>query len=289
MENQWNPPDFSHLTAVVAGATRGVGRGIAEVIGACGAFVYVTGRSTRSDTGTNPDRTVEAVADTITDNGGSAQAIVCDHRNDQDVEKLFTHVNKEQGGLDILVNNQIGWSDTPSEDAFNRRRLWQRPPSWWDDNFDAGVRGHVINCHYGIPLMLDREGAIVLFTSEKAASDPADAWDAVYDLRATVAARMVSILSHQLRPRNIPAILLYPGWTRTEEQIELIESGGYPAVETWDEYVEKTASPHYSGRAAAMLVADPKAIMLSGSIQSSHDLAVRYGFTDVDGRQPDPT
>ena len=195
----------------------------------------------------------------------------------------------ERGGLDILINNQVGWEDTPSPDGFKRRRLWERPASWWDGNFDAGVRGHVVNCHYGVPLMLDRKGAIVLFTSEMAAADPSQAWDAVFDLRASVAARMVSLLSHQLRPHTVAAVLLYPGWTRTEGQIDTIEAGECPAVETMDEYLQKTVSPHYTGRAAAALAADADALELSGSIQSSYQLANRYGFTDVDGRRPDPS
>ncbi len=274
---------------MVAGATRGVGRGIAEVLGGCGAFVFVTGRSTRADSSTNPERTVEAVTEAIAADGGSACGIVCDHRSGNDIERLFSRIRGEHGALDILVNNQIGWGDNFSDDAFKRRRLWQRPPSWWDDNFDAGVRGHVVNCHYGIPLMLEREGAIVLFTSEKAASDPAEVWDAVYDLRATVAARMVSVLSHQLRPKGVATVLLYPGWTRTEDQIDTVKAGNAPNVKSFEEYLEKTASPFYAGRAAAALAADPDAIELSGSIQSSYQLAERYGFTDVDGRRPDPS
>lgn len=286
--DQWQAPDLRGRVAVVAGATRGVGRGIAEVLGTCGAYVYLTGRSTRADAGSNPERTVEAVAESIAAAGGRAQAIVCDHRRDGDVERLFARVREEQGGLDILVSNQIGWGDTPTDDDYERRRLWQRPLSWWDDNFDAGVRGHVANCRYGIPLMLEREGAIVLFTGEKAAADAADAWDAVYDLRATIAARMVTLLAHQLRSKHIAAVLLYPGWTRTEAQIDLVKSGGYPAVRSFEEYLEKTVSPHYAGRAAAALAADANAMELSGSIQSSRQLAERYGFTDIDGRRSDP-
>ncbi|MEJ2131451.1 MAG: SDR family oxidoreductase [Gammaproteobacteria bacterium] len=287
VSDQWQPPDLSDRVAAVCGATRGVGRGIAEVLGACGAFVYVTGRSTRANAGTNPERTVEAVAESIVESGGRAVGVVCDHRRDEDTEALFERIRKEQRGLDILVNNQIGWGDTPSDDAYHRRRLWQRPMSWWDDNFDAGVRGHVANCHFGIPLMLDRGNAIVLFTSERAVDDAAQVWDAVYDLRATATARMVKVLAEQLRPRRIPVVLLYPGWTRTEEQIDTVKAGEYPPVGSVDELVEKTASPHYAGRAAASLAGAADAMDLTGSIQSAHRLAQRYGFTDVDGRRPD--
>ncbi len=199
-------------------------------------------------------------------------------------------MRKQHDGFDILVSNQIGWGDTSSEDTFKRRRLWQRPIAWWDDNFDAGVRGHVVNCHYGIPLLLERGGSIVVFTSERASDDAADAWDAVFDLRATVAARMIELLSNQLRSKNVPAVLLYPGWTRTENQVDGFKDGGvHPIAGSWEDYVSKTASPRYAGRAVAMLSADPKAMELTGSLQSSYDLATRYGFTDIDGRRPNPT
>jgi dehydrogenase/reductase SDR family member 1 len=217
-------PDLSGQVAVVAGATRGVGRGIAEVIGACGAHVWVTGRSTRRNLHVNPDRTVEAVVETITRLGGSATSVVCDHRDESEVGRLFQRVRNESGRLDVLVNNQVGWSDSTHADGFRRRRLWQRSIAWWDDNFDAGVRGHVLNCHYGIPMLLEQEKATLLFTSERAAASVEDTWDAVYDLRATVAERLVALLGVQLRPWNVAAVLLYPGWTRTEDQIDALRT-----------------------------------------------------------------
>ena len=121
MSQEWQPPDLGGRVAVVAGATRGVGRGIAEALGACGAFVYVTGRSTRALPTVDPQRTVEAVVENIVGNEGSAEAVVCDHKIDQDVERVFERVRKQHGGFDILVSNQIGWGDTPSEDDSGRR------------------------------------------------------------------------------------------------------------------------------------------------------------------------
>jgi NAD(P)-dependent dehydrogenase (short-subunit alcohol dehydrogenase family) len=283
----WSAPDLTRRVAVVAGSTRGVGRGIAEVFGACGAHVYVTGRSTRSDPGCNPARTVEAVVETITRLGGSATPVVCDHREERQVRRLFERVRDESGQLDILVNNQVGWSDTPNPDGFRRRRLWQRPMAWWDDNFDAGVRGHVLNCRYGIPMLLEQDRATLIFTSERAAASVEAAWDAVFDLRATVAARLVALLSEQLRPSNVTAVLLYPGWTRTEDQIDAVKAGTAPMVQSMDEYLEKTASAHFSGRAAACLAGDPNAKQLSGTLRTTGELAERYGFTDTDGRIPD--
>jgi NAD(P)-dependent dehydrogenase (short-subunit alcohol dehydrogenase family) len=283
----WSAPDLSGRVAVVAGSTKGVGRGIAEVIGACGAHVYVTGRSTRRDPRFNPARTVEAVAETITGLGGSATPVACDHRHEPEVRRLFERVRDESGRLDILVNNQVGWGDTPNPDGFRRRRLWQRPMSWWDDNFDAGVRGHVLNCRYGIPMLLEQEQATLLFTSERAAVSSEDAWDAVFDLRATVAERLVTLLGAQLRPWKVTALLIYPGWTRTEDQMDAVEAGTAPTVQSMDEYLEKTASAHFAGRAAAAFAADVNAKQLSGSLRTTQELARRYGFTDTDGRIPE--
>jgi dehydrogenase/reductase SDR family member 1 len=283
----WSAPDLSGRVAVIAGSTRGIGRGIAEVIGACGAHVYVTGRSTRSNPHVDPDRTVEDVAETITRLGGSATPVVCDHRDERDVGRLFERVRNESGRLDILVNNQVGWSDSPHPDGFRRRRLWQRSVAWWDDNFDAGVRGHVLNCHYGIPMLLEQEKATLLFTSERAAASVEDAWDAVYDLRATVSERLVALLGVQLRPWNVTAVLLYPGWTRTEDQMDAVRAGTAPTVRSMDEYLEKTASAHFAGRAAASIAGDPNAKVLSGTLHTTQELAKRYGFTDIDGRIPD--
>jgi dehydrogenase/reductase SDR family member 1 len=280
-------PDLSGRVAVVAGSTRGVGRGIAEVIGACGAHVYVTGRSTRGDLRFNPARTVEAVVETITSLGGSATPVVCDHREEEEVRRLFERVRDESGRLDILVNNQVGWSDTPHPDGFRRRRVWQRPIAWWDDNFDAGVRGHVLNCRYGIPMLLEQDQTTLLVTSERAAASVEDAWDAVFDLRATVAERLVALLGAQLRPWNVTALLLYPGWTRTEDQIDAVNAGTAPMVQSMDEYLEKTASAHFAGRAAAAVAADANAKQLSGTLRTTQELARRYGFTDTDGRIPD--
>jgi dehydrogenase/reductase SDR family member 1 len=284
---KWSAPDLSGRVAVVAGSTRGVGRGIAEVMGACRAHVYVTGRSTRSNPRFNPDRTAEAVAETITRLGGSATPVICDHRDEQQVQRLFERVGNEFGRLDILVNNQVGWSDSPHPDGFRRRRLWQRSMAWWDDNFDAGVRGHVLNCHYGIPMLLAQDQSTLLFTSERAAASVEQAWDAVFDLRATVAARLVALLGVQLRPWNTTALLLYPGWTQTEDQIDNVVAGTAPTVQSMEEYLDKTATPHFSGRAAACIAADPHAKELSGKLCTSQELAHRYGFTDLDGRIPE--
>jgi NAD(P)-dependent dehydrogenase (short-subunit alcohol dehydrogenase family) len=279
--------------AVVAGATRGVGRGIAEVLGECGALVYVTGRSTRSaPTLGHPEWSIDAVAETIASAGGSAVPVCCDHSRDDEVEALFARVAVEQGRLDLLVNNLVGWSDGSAGAAagpaeFAGRELWKQPLAWFDANFSSGVRAHLANCRFAVPLMLQRPGGLVLFTSERAAAEPSRAWDTVLDLRAVATERLTGLLAHQLREHGSASLLLYPGWTRTEEIVASLEAGSYPLARTREELFEKTVSAHFSGRAAARLLADPNVMERSGRFVVVADLAREYGFTDTDGRQPD--
>lgn len=297
MQDNFNKPDLAGRVAVVAGATRGVGRGIAEVLGQCGAIVYVTGRSTRDvPTQGNPEWSIDAVAEVIQKQGGTAIPVRCDHTVDDEVEKLFQKVNKEQSRLDILVNNLVGWSDRPDREGssnpgpseFVGRPVWKQPLYWWDLNFNAGVRAHLANCRFGIPLMLNQPGGLILFTSELSKPDPRSIGDTVLDLRAVVTARLVSLLAHQLEGYKIASVLLYPGWTRTEEIISAFKAGNYTAVKTRAELYEKTVSPYYSGRAVAVLAADPDIMTRSGQVLVAGNVAYEYDFTDIDGRQPCP-
>jgi NAD(P)-dependent dehydrogenase (short-subunit alcohol dehydrogenase family) len=272
MEDRWTPPDLSGLVALVTGATKGVGRGIAEVLIECGATVYATGR--------RPER--------LTAHNGLIP-VRCDHRNDVEVAGLVERIRNEQGRLDVLVNNVVAWSDQlpENEGAGPGADLWEQSLSWWDNNFDGGVRAHVATCRFALPLLLESDGPrLVLFTSELASENPEKTWDVVLDLRAVTTRRLVTLLAAKLAPKTTVA-LLYPGWTRTEDIIANVEAGTY-AVKTQDELIAKTVSPHYTGRAAAMLSADEDRRRYSGDVVSSEELAAHYGFTDVDGSTKDP-
>lgn len=258
--------------AVVTGASRGGGRGIALVLGEEGATVYVTGRSVRGEpTPRNLPETIDETAEEITARGGVGIPVRCDHTVDAEVEALFERVQKEQGQLDILVNNVWGgYEDFESwDDPFWEQPLWR-----WDKMFTAGGRAHYTASHFAVPLMLPKRQGLIVNTTF---------WDRgkcltnlFYDLAKTAINRMAYAMALELREYNIAAVALSPGWMRTEEVMRHDHS---------PEELARTESVEYIGRAVAALAADPNVMEKSGRILTVGDLAREYGFTDIDGRQ----
>ncbi len=291
---RWSPPDLSGKVALVTGASRGVGRGVAEVLGECGATVYVSARSTHADpTSGDPEQTIEAVAEEITRRGGAGVPVRCDHGSDADIERLFEQIESEQGRLDLLVNNVVGWgeefaAETGGDDLERRTApMWERAVANWDGNMHVGLRSHFLACRAGIPLMLGRPQAMVVFTGERPSDDPNP--DLGIDVRAHATARFAFTLASQLEPQRIASLVVYPGFPRTEGIVENFESGhGYFTGWSREDFFSRTESPHYTGRAIATLAADPEAIRKSGRVLGVHEIAREYDFTDVDGRQPIP-
>jgi len=284
----WAAPNLQGLVAVVTGASRGVGRGIAEVLGTCSATVYAVARDT--------ERGLASLADSIDAAGGECVPIRCDLRHDELVEALFRRIAADRGRVDLLVNNAIGWSDRPREPKVGETDpslvesppLWRQPLWWWDGNFASGFRIHVACCRFGIPLMLGGERTrLIMFTSELPKADPQRVWDTVLDVRAHATARLAAVLSNQLRPHNVAAAVFYPGWTRTESMIAATLAGKYPLARSLEVLNAKTVSPHFAGRAVARLAADPQLLERWGGIVTARRLALDLGFTDVDGRIPD--
>lgn len=290
---RWDPPDLSGRVAVVTGASRGVGRGVAEVLGECGATVYVAARSTREAGGGDPERTIEAVAAAVGRGGGAGVPVRCDFGVDAEVERLFAQVEAEQGRLDLLVNNVIGWGDEPAAaavaDDLERMvaPMWERPVENWDGNFHVGLRSHFLACRFGIPVMLGAGRGLVVFTGERPNADPNP--DLSIDVRAHATARFAFTLGRQLARYGLAAIAVYPGFPRIEAIVENWERGHpYFAGWTHEQFLARTESPHYAGRAIAMLAADADVMRRSGEVVGAHELARAYDFTDVDGRQPTP-
>lgn len=276
----WNPPDLSGLVACVTGASYGVGRGICEVLGQCGATVYLTGRSTRGRLSSSTTWTVEDTAELVDQAGGRAIPVVVDHTVDDEVRLLFERIRNEQRSLQLLVNNVWQWGhpyDTywaPTED---------QPIERWDAMFTVGVRGHLLAAKYAIPLMVEQEGVIVS-TQERPGDDHHFGHNIVVDSAAIAVQRMVRYLARELGSQGITVLLVYLGWVRTVnmgmgfdlDQADMSES----------DLVAVTQSPHLVGRAIAELVADEGVSQKTGRTLYCGDLAVEYGFTDVDGRVP---
>lgn len=272
--------------ALVTGASRGVGRGIAQELGAAGSIVYVTGRSTRGQS-TRPDlpgTTIEDTADLVRDAGGQAIPVRCDHKDDEQVAALFARIASDHGRLDLMVNNIWGGYENYTSDAHFDRLFWEQPLWRWDGMFTAGVRAHFTASRLAAPLMMARKRGLIVHTT---------AWDrgkaltnVPYDVAKTAVNRLAYMTALELRPYNVAVLALTPGFVRTEavlDAFEIDEAG-------WRDEpgLARTESPHYAGRAVVALAADPAIMTRSGGVFTVSELAEEYGFRDVDGRRPKP-
>jgi len=267
--------------AVVAGSARGAGRGIAAMLGEAGATVYCTSRSTRGNLVTKKrPETIDETADLVKERGGVGIAVRVDHTRPEEVEQLFDRVKREQGRLDILVNNVNG-------DALYQ---WKRS---WDISLDVGLEilkaaiySHIVNAHYAVPLMLaNKKGLIVEITDGDGFYYRGNLY---YDLTKTIAIRLAMDFANELRKKNVACVAITPGFLRSEVVLETLhvkESNWRDAIKLRPEFAE-SETPYYVGRAIAALAADPKAMKKSGRVFNSAELAREYGFTDVDGRSP---
>ncbi|MCK5412109.1 MAG: SDR family NAD(P)-dependent oxidoreductase [Gemmatimonadetes bacterium] len=271
--------------AVVAGATRGAGRGIACMLGEAGATVYCTGRSVRGQPATEGrPETIEETAEMVTAHGGSGIWMQVDHTVEKQVQGLFARVDEEQGRLDVLVNDVWG-GDALTE--------WGKP--FWKLSVDAGtvmleraVISHVITSRHGVPLMLEREaGLIVEITDGDFLGYRGNLF---YDLCKISAIRLAYAMAADLRDHpGIIALALTPGFLRSEAMLDhfgVTEANWEDAVEK-DRHFAESETPFFVGRAVAALAADPDVHGRNGRVFASWTLAKEYGFRDIDGRQPD--
>jgi NAD(P)-dependent dehydrogenase (short-subunit alcohol dehydrogenase family) len=278
----WNPPDLRGAVAIVTGASRGAGRSIAAVLGETGAKVYVTGRSTRG-AGTTEDMpgTIDETAEEVGRRGGLGVPVRCDHTVDADVERLVERVRREDGRLDVLVNNAWGGYEAHDYRTFTVP-FWEQPRTRWDAMFTAGVRAHLVMSQLAAPLMLARSGSdrpgLIASTIAWAFGRPLG--NAVYDVAKASLVRLAYVMAEELRPHRVAAVAIAPGFMRTERVMAA------HAAHPFD--LSGTESPEYLGRAVAALAADPEVMQRTGEVMTAGDLARDYGFTDVDGRQPEP-
>jgi len=282
------PQPLEGKVALVAGATRGAGRGIAVELGAAGATVYVTGRSTRARR-SEYDRpeTVEDTADLVTEAGGHGIAVPTDHLDPAQVRALVDRIDDEQGRLDLLVNDIWG-----GEHLF----AWDTPV--WEHDLDDGLRllrlaveTHAITSHHALPLLLRRPGGLAVEVTDGTADYNRDTYRVsfFYDLAKASVLRMAFALAHELGPRGATAVALTPGWLRSEimlDQFGVREDNWRDAL-TRVPHFAISETPRYVGRAVAALAADPDVSRWNGESLSSGGLAQAYGFTDLDGSRPD--
>jgi len=274
--------------ALVAGATRGAGRGIAVELGAAGATVYVTGRSTRARRSEyDRSETVEDTADLVTAAGGHGIAVPTDHLDPARVRALVDRVADEQGRLDILVNDIWG-----GEKLF----AWDTP--LWEHDLDNGLRllrlaveTHAITSHHALPLLLRNPGGLVVEMTDGTTEYNRDTYrvNFFYDLAKASVLRMAFALGHELGPLGATAVALTPGWLRSEMMLDnfgVREDNWRDALDQVPHFAI-SETPRYVGRAVAALAADPGVARWNGSSLSSGGLAKEYGFTDLDGSRPD--
>ena len=263
--------------AVVTGASRGVGRGIALALGAAGHTVYVTGRSTEGQvTYPHVGGSVDRTAREVTAAGGRGVPVVCDHTDDSQVAALVERVRGESGGLDVLVNNVWRGYAAYHEDRHTDMEgaFWEQPLSVWDDMFTGGVRAHYTTTVLAVPLL--RPGALVVTVSFFPGSYLSGHDQVAYSVAKAADDRMIAVMAEQLRPRQVTAVSLYPGLVRTE--------GVLRAAEFID--LSTSESPEFVGRAVVALAGDPAVARHTGRCLVAAELAEEYGFTDVDGSRP---
>jgi len=273
--------------ALVAGATRGAGRGIAVQLGAAGATVYVTGRTTRNERSEmNRPETIEETAELVNKAGGRGIAVQVDHLVPDQVQELVRTIERDEGALHVLVNDI--WGATTME--------WNK--TVWESTLDIGLRTlrlavdtHAITSHFAIPLLIRKPGGLVVEVT-----DGTDEYNATryrvsffYDLAKAAVNRMAFALAHELAPHGATAVSLTPGWLRSEAMLEAyrVTEANWRVATAVSPHFAISESPAYVGRAVAALAQDPNVARWNGMSLSSGQLAKIYGFTDIDGSQPD--
>ncbi len=274
--------------ALVAGATRAAGRGIAIELGAMGATVYCTGRSTRAQPSEmNRPETIEETADLVQEAGGLGIAAQVDHLVPHQVHELVTRITREQGRLDILVNDVWG------SDLFIE---WNKPV--WEHSLEKGLRmlrlaldTHLITSHYALPLLITNPGGLVVEMTDGTADYNVSNYrvSLFYDLAKTSVVRMAWALAQELQSHQCAAVALTPGWLRSELMLDIygVKEANWRDACIKQPHFVISESPQYVGRAVAHLAADPEVARWTGQSLSSGQLAKVYNFTDLDGSQPD--
>jgi NAD(P)-dependent dehydrogenase (short-subunit alcohol dehydrogenase family) len=283
------PDPLTGKVALVTGATRGAGRGTAVALGEAGATVYCTGRTTRQQR-SEYDRpeTIEETAELVDAAGGRGIAVEVDHLEREQVQALVRRIEAEQGRLDVLVNDIWGGEKLAE---------WNTPV--WEHDLDGGLRmlrlaidTHLITSHFALALLIRRPGGLVVEMTDGTLEYNARNYrlSTFYDLAKTAVIRLAFAQGEELAPHGCTAVALTPGWMRSEMMLEhygVTEANWRDATVGSPHFVAISETPRFVGRAVAALAADPDVQRRNGGSFSSGGLAREYGFTDLDGSQPD--
>lgn len=278
---------LSGKVALVAGATRGAGRGIAVQLGAAGATVYCTGRTTRAARSEmNRPETIEETAALVDAAGGRGVAVQVDHLVPEQVRRLVARIEAEQGALHVLVNDIFGatkieWNKT----------VWESDLDYGLHSLRLAVDTHAITSHFAIPLLIRQAGGLVIEVNDGTADYNGSTYrnSFFYDLAKAAVLRMGFALGHELKAHAATAVSLTPGWLRSEAMLEAFgvnESNWRDAIQRVPGFAI-SETPAFVGRAVVALAQDPDVARWNGQSLSSGQLAKVYGFTDLDGSQPD--
>jgi NAD(P)-dependent dehydrogenase (short-subunit alcohol dehydrogenase family) len=270
---------LSEKVAIVTGASRGVGKGIALGLGEAGATVYVTGRTTKE--GTDIEKlggTIFATAEEVTAIGGKGIAIECDHRDDAQTEKLFQRVKEKDGRLDILVNNAWGGYERMEHDGEFTwlKPFWQQPFWRWDSMFQGGVRAAFVASALGTRVMVEQQNGLIVNISFWAAQKHIA--NVAYGAAKAAVDKMTADMAHEAEKYNMAVISLYPGLVRTELVLR--------DAQYFD--MSNSESPQFTGRVIAALANDPNVMSRTGKVWVVAALAEEYGIEDIDGKHPQP-
>ncbi len=284
-------PPLKGKIAVVAGATRGAGRGIAVGLGEAGATVYCTGRSVRGALASGDQRpeTIEETAEMVTARGGVGIAVRCDYTDPAQVEALFARVAQEHGHLDILIN-----------DIWGGERFIQFGVPFWETDYrfmpvmlERALLTHLYAARYAVPLMLPRRSGLIVEVTDGGTPDVAVGKFAYrgmlwYDILKNAVIRAAFGMAEELKPHGITALAVTPGFLRSEEMLDLFgvtEANWKDATQTEPHFIA-SETPYFVGRGVAALAADPHLFDRTGGVYSSWGLSDDYGFSDVDGSRP---